>query len=200
MKIVVAADPSCRDSHVLMIDDEVLRSLPTAFFGTKACSFQACTRDELEEELATIEYKGVKRYVLRRLAAKSYYSEELKRLLLRKGASLSIIESVIAECHASGFLNDTEWIEAYIRRLQREKKGGSFITMKLQQMGVSKAEIAPFQSFLRDDEAGGIARLLATRYRTRNLQDAKERQKVIAALLRKGFAMPNIIKHIKALH
>ena len=100
---------------------------------------------------------------------------ELKAALQEKDASLNTTEKVITEFEQLGYLNDAEWLESFLRRMQREKKGSQYTDCK-------------------DNEVQSIERLLATRYRQKNLAAAKERQKVIASLARKGFTLGNILK------
>lgn len=196
MKLELLVDDVRSDVHRLVVDGEAFRILPKVFYGFRKFKLKAQALEELEVELEEIEKKGVKRYALNRLAAKGYHSEELQRLLLRKGASFPVIALVLQECRDSGFINDLQWIESTVNRLQREKKGANFISQKLKGMGISDREILPFLQKVKDGEEVSIRRLIETKYRNRNLLDSKEKQKVIASLARKGFSFCNIVKEL----
>lgn len=123
-----------------------------------------------------------------RLSAQSYHSEPLKRLLKRKGYSQEIVDALIAECQARGHLDDNAWIESFVRqRLGRESARS--VVAKLRNKGISSKEAAAAIARWQDpaEEQQQISRLLETRYRSKNLADYKERQKVVASLLRRGY-------------
>lgn len=134
------------------------------------------------------EYEKAKRYVVWRLSAQSYHSEPLKRLLKRKGYSQQIADALIAECQERGHLDDKAWVESFVRqRLGRESARA--VVAKLRTKGIPSKEAAAAVAHWQDpaEEQQQIARLLETRYRSKNLTDFKERQKVIASLLRRGY-------------
>jgi regulatory protein len=139
------------------------------------------------------EYQQTKQYVLRRLAAQNYHSNQLKKLLAERCVQVSTINRVVADCLGWGYLNDAAWLESFVRsRLKRQ--GAQAILSKLYAKGIpldtARAEIEKWQN--PDQEAEAISKLLRTRFRSKNLQDRKERQKVIASLMRKGFKLSAI--------
>ena len=150
------------------------------------------------------EYEKAKRYVVWRLSAQSYHSEPLKRLLKRKGYPQDIVEALITECQARGLLDDRAWLESFVRqRLGRESARA--VVAKLRAKGIPSKEAAEAVACLQDpdEEKQQIARLLETRYRSRNLGDFKERQKVVASLLRRGYpyeAVAAALVRFKALN
>lgn len=122
------------------------------------------------------------------LSRKAYSTQQLRRKLREKDFGAQEIEKLIEELIQLGYLNDADWIRAYIRRQIRQKYGQQVIRQKLVQEGFSAAD---FERQLEEELAGpeaeqSIRRLLETRYRSRKLSDPKERQKLIAALLRRG--------------
>jgi regulatory protein len=135
------------------------------------------------------EYKRARYYALNRLAAQSYHSALLHKLMLKKEYSPEIILQVIEECRHLGFLNDELWVENFIR--SHEKKWGMpIILAKLRFKGI----VIDSDSMESDSdiEKSAILKLFEGRYRSKNLSDPKERQKVISGMLRKGFNWENI--------
>jgi regulatory protein len=130
------------------------------------------------------EYKRARQYALKRLAAQSYHSALLGKLLMRKEFPPEIISRVIQECRRAGFLNDTLWVENFIKSRQN-RYGLPLILAQLRSKGISIEELP--QEHDKDTELTAIHKLLKSRYRTRDLKNYQERQKVIAALMRKGF-------------
>lgn len=197
MDLELISSTTVPDHYHLIVDGEPLRLLPKSLFGWRKIKLTATTPLELTLELAALEYRGIKRFLLRRLSAQSYHTIELRQSLEKKGASEENIARALAEFVELGYLNDAEWLAAFVRRLQREKKGGQWILMKLKSKGIPQVEIDAIRFSVREREEESIERLLATRYRSRNLADHKEKQKVISSLARRGFSLSNILDKVK---
>ena len=133
-------------------------------------------------DLSLASYEQVKKYVYNKLARRSYPSSELRHLLCEQAAANDLIERVIDECQSHGYINDEEWTERFIASQARRGKGPHVIKQKLRAKGVEvKTE------GIASDQTAQIQELLTTKYRTRDLQNPKERQKVAASLVRRGF-------------
>lgn len=134
-------------------------------------------------------YRKALTYALRRLTAKSQLTAELRQAVLDKGHPSEIVEQVIAFCLQQGYLNDDAWLQQFIRYQIARKLSPQAIYQKLALKGVSRSKVKPWMEQLHPQESqqSVIEHLLATRYRTRDLSDRAEYQKVIAALYRKGF-------------
>lgn len=180
---------------ILIVDEEEWKEVAVTIFG-KRLSFpkNIQTISELEEFLLAKEVKGAKRYILNRLAKCSYCSFELKKKLSEKLVSDAVADKVVEECVQYGYINDREWIERFIEREQRKGKGASWIKNRLWQKGIpnslSEEIIASCSS--EEEEKKQIVKLLQTRYRSRNLEDYKEREKTVAALIRRGYPLETI--------
>lgn len=141
-----------------------------------------------------MEYQDSKEYALRCLARKSYFSEELVVKLREKSVPNETIDRIIQEFKDKLFLNDTEWVENFIRNQSEKGRGPQQIIVKLRQKRVPSEIIAVYREQVQDSSSqrDNIKRLLVKKYRSRNLKDPRERQKVIASLLRKGFDFSEI--------
>lgn len=134
----------------------------------------------------------VKSYVIKRLALRSFSTVELKNDLRKKKVSPELIGAVLEEFIHLGYLNDEAWLESFLAGSARKKRGPQAIAQKLYQKGYSQSQIEAIVSGL--DQKEPLAKLMATKYRNRNLGDYKERQKVVASLCRKGFALDEILQ------
>ncbi|MBA2726860.1 MAG: regulatory protein RecX [Parachlamydiaceae bacterium] len=154
---------------------------------------------ECEEKLKALEYKGARNFIIRRLAKRNYFSGELKTALSKRLVSTSTITKVVNEFVEMGYLNDREWVESTVRCLQRQKYGAKAIGMKLRAKGVPEglANEAISSQCDKVSQRENIQRLLATRYRSRKLTDPKEKQKVVAALARKGYSFEEIFDELR---
>lgn len=134
------------------------------------------------------DYTIAKRYALKRLSSQSLHSAQLRKILHEKQVSDDIINQIIVEFQRLGFLNDPEWIQSYIRG-HSKRHGPRSILAKLRLKGIAREEVEETLHSMSDSDTQkeSILNLLKTRYKSRDLSDYKEKQKVIASLMRKGF-------------
>lgn len=140
------------------------------------------------------EYRLAKRLVFRRLALRSYATQELRQLLHEKKISEEVIDKIIQECIELGYCNDAQWVTDFIRIHRARKQGPRNILMKLKTKGISEELLEQAAEQLQDQSSqqDALQKLLTTRYCTHNLTEFHERQKVIAALMQRGFSLDSI--------
>lgn len=201
MKISYGVKDKNRGIGEIKIDGEPWREVSVSIFGRRPDIPNCQTLEDLEKELENLERKGALKYAIWRLSSKNYLTTELKKKLTEKGVRNSIIEEVIAKCKEYGYLNDQSYIESYVRQQILRKKGPLFIIQKLIAKGISKhkAQEILSASDCKSDHTDAIKTLLETRYKTKNLCDFRERQKVVLSLLRRGFSLETIQSSITFL-
>ena len=144
------------------------------------------------------ELRAAMVFALKRLSAKAYLSQDLRKLLLKQDQfTEEITDEVIKEMTRLGYLNDKEWISGFVRGHQRKGQGPKMIAMKLQAKGIAKEAYQPFLNTDNELQQKEILRLLKKKYKDRDFQDPKEKQKVMAALYRKGFESEVISKSVE---
>lgn len=148
--------------------------------------------DQLREYFSELEYQQAKKFALKKLSRRSYPSPQLRQLLTERLVSSDNTERIIAMCQKLGYLHDESWETHFIEQQKRKGVGPRLIRDKLRMKGLNTTQVS-------DDQQPLIFRLLETRYRLRNLRDAKERNKVIASLIRRGFDLAMIQKCLKKL-
>src|SRR5207253_3042304 len=118
----------------------------------------------------------------------------------RRLVSKRTIEKLIADFQNAGYINDSEWIASFVRRYWASGTGPQAIVMKLRAKGIPQEAAESAISLVCTDDAqkGKIQRLLGTKYRNKNLSDFKEKQKVIASLIRKGFDYEEITQVLQS--
>jgi regulatory protein len=149
------------------------------------------------EDLEAAELKYSKNICIRLLSRQNYLSHALRRKLQSYNLSSQAIEYGIQECLRLGLINDELWIESFIRGQIRKKNGPHLIVQKLKMKGLKDHE---FENFIPKSDPGSILKLLETRYRKYDLKNYPERQKVYAALRRKGFDKESINEAIQSLY
>lgn len=142
-----------------------------------------------DDTYEVVEQRLAKRFILLRLVRTSLHSSKVRELLAERAICEATIEWVIAELTAAGYLNDQSWVDAYVGQQQRRGQGPRAIGQKLRSKGVDRKVAADAAALLQapEKQMQGIAALLEGRYRNCDLSDTKVRQKLIAALLRRGF-------------
>lgn len=193
MKIDVMPKEGRKEIRTIFVDGEPWRDIHTSIFG-KNFSFPPCaTRTEWKVFFEKWEYQRVKNYVIWRLSTQPYHSEQLQKLLRERLVRQQTITKVLEECLSSGYLNDEAWIESFMRN-QQKKNGLRSILLKLQAKGLTAETVQEIRSNWNrpEEEKEAILSLLRTRYRSKNLNDFREKQKTIASLMRKGYAFEQI--------
>lgn len=173
----------------LVVDEDPIRDIHTTIFGRAPTLPKCASLEELEAILHNLEYKAAKNYAIKRLSIKSQPSTEMDKALKERLVPENIREKIIEEFTNLGYINDEEWIEGFIRVQMIKKIGPKAIQQKLQAKGISSESISHLLEKYTSPQTQQeqIQQLLNTRYKSRDLTDYKQKQKVIASLLRKGF-------------
>lgn len=188
MNVVVRPCTDQKGISVIYIENEEWKKVHFSLW--KKTRLPPCNNlEELHHIFFQTEYRLAKQYTFACLAARSYPSHELEKKLADKLVSEVTIQRVIHECKELGYVDDQQWVESFIRQKISKKYGPKLIFQKLLAKGFdshfAREQIASFQNSEMQKES--VHHLLTTKYKHRDLQCRRERQKVIQALLRKGF-------------
>jgi regulatory protein len=190
-----------QDRWEILLNGEKWREVHRAIFGRKPTFPPLSSEEELQPIFDAFEYRRVKGYVLWRLSSQSYHSEQLAKLLRDRLVQEKTIEHVLQEYLEMGFLDDESWLQSFMRTQQR-RYSLRFILNKLHAKGLSSETIQRLAKEWKnlEEEHQAIQHLLKTRYRTKDLTQYKSRQKVIAALVRKGYSFDQVQKALHQLN
>lgn len=185
-----------RNVFVITIDDEMFKEVHASLFG-KSPKFPktAPSRRAFEEQFSFLEKTCARNFALRRLAKRNYSSFELSKLLKERLVAEDSIAEVIAGIQREGTVNDKDWIDGFIGR-GLPKEGPKALYAKLKKKGIPEDLISASLKLRETEFPQGerIRALLESKYRNRDLASFKERQKVIASLMRKGFEFDEIVQ------
>lgn len=107
-----------RNVLTLLIDEEPWHEIHTSIFGKNPRFYRNCQNlADLKEMLLKAEYQGALQYAMRRLAMKSQPVAELQKQLDQKLVSQATSKRVIAECQRLGYLNDSDWLEHFTKKM-----------------------------------------------------------------------------------
>ncbi|MBS4168909.1 RecX family transcriptional regulator [Parachlamydia sp. AcF125] len=194
--------PTPKNSHlVVWVDEEEWKTIHTAVWGHKPHLPQECLTISLfEEQFYALEYQATKQYVLRKLAVRGYFTQELEQTLRKLLVSAPTISRVIEEMTQKGYLDDQLHGAQWIKSQATKKWGPHMIAQKLKAKGVVIEGLPDlFESLYGlDERKKQIQRLLAKQALKRDLSDYSQRQKAIASLVRKGFSPAEILHVLEA--
>lgn len=182
-----------REHWEIHLEGDKWREIHRSIFGKKPSFPEATSWEEWQTVFDLAEYKRVKNYVIWRLSSQSYHSEQLAKLLRDRLVQSKTIDRVLQEFKESGYLNDEMWLQTFMQS-QQKRYSLRCIVSKLQAKGFSADTLQTLAAEWKnpEEELEAIQRLLQTRYRSKNLKDYKEKQKVVASLLRKGYPLAQI--------
>lgn len=153
-----------------------------------------------EADFFALEYRLVNNFCLRKLSQRSYSSYEMEKLLYDQLVSKETVERVISESIQLGYIDDADWIQRFIRRCSGKNMGARAVAQKLQAKGVPADEIdLPLAGWEEEHPATDrIRELLAAKYSECDFTDERERQKLIARLIRRGFRYEEIKEALRS--
>lgn len=149
--------------------------------------------------MTSLAYSEARKLLYKKLGMRSCNTVELRVWLKEKGASEKDIETLLLECQNLGYVDDAQWLASFVRSQRAKRYGKRTIALKLMQKGFSHDDISHALAEEGEDEETAIRHLLQNRYRSRDMRDPRERQKVIASLARRGFSFATIQKILASL-
>ncbi len=155
------------------------------------------TRQEFSQVFFLLEVKLAKRLVVRLLARKGYLSRELEKKLSSKGFSIAAIEQAITFGQKGGYIDDEQELQRLIRSEMRKGSGPQAIVMKLKHKRVSEEQLKSIKEELRHRELTSLQEWLAKKRIEVDIGDFKQRQKLYAQLMRRGFSAEAISSVLK---
>lgn len=191
-----------RGVFMITINGEEWRKIHTSIFGKypklpeKTSSLQ-----EFAEAFDLLEYQKARNYIVRYLSMQSASSNDFQRLFSERFVSQENADKVISEFQTMGYINDAEWLESFVRSQLARKTGPKMIEYKLRNKGFSEELIEELleRCCTEETQEDRLRTILQTKYKNKDLTDYNEKQKVIAALARKGFDFELIIRIIREL-
>lgn len=140
---------------------------------------------------------------LRYLGYRSRSQKEMDTYLKGKGFEENIIEKIKEKLEDYGYIDDSAFARDWIAsRMLTKPMGRTMLRMELLQKGIKDEIIKEQLEGISQEEEGDLAYNLAIKYtrRYRNLDAREKKQKIGAALARKGFDWETIKGAINRLN
>lgn len=181
-----------REIWEISVDGDKWREVHRTIFGSKP-QLTVDSENDLQAAFDRYEFKRAKNYVLWRLSKQSYHTEQMAKLLKERRVSGLTIEKVLQSLQESALFDDENWLKTYVQS-QLKQHSLPAVLLKLRKKGFSAETLQTLKEEDRhpEEELATLLHLLKTRYRSKNLHDFKQKQKVTASLLRKGFSFASI--------
>jgi SOS response regulatory protein OraA/RecX len=172
----------------IIIDDRVWKKLRKSLFINHLNDIREClSLNELEEKFEAIEQKIAKHKAIALLAARSYFSCDLKRKLESLGLSPKTVTLVLKDCKHLGYLNDDEKSKMLVVKLINKGYGPHFIAGHLKAHGCSESTSNVLLKDSKKNQKKAIYTYLKRNYVETELCSMQKRAKAFNALVRRGF-------------
>jgi regulatory protein len=193
LQVSIQASEEIKEHWIITIQEEKWAIVHRSIFGKHPSFAQVSSWEEWQKVFDQTEYQRAKNYVIWRLSSQNYHSEQLAKLLKERLVRPQTLKKVIADCQELRCLNDELWIEVFMRTHQK-RYSLRLILNKLRMKGLTADTIKKIAEAWQqpEEELNALQLLITTRYRSKNYRDFKDRQKIIAALFRKGFQYDQI--------
>ncbi|MEI7905683.1 MAG: regulatory protein RecX [Candidatus Firestonebacteria bacterium] len=149
------------------------------------------------------ELKKARNYISTLFSKRSYTRKEISDKLKRKKYEAEVIEAIVREFEALGYLNDGRYARAYAADSKNFRSAGKkLVQMKLLQKGVDKGIIANAleYAYKDTDEFKMAYKLAERRYKNYKKKDkVKEAKRMQGFLVRRGYNFDTALKVIKKL-
>ena len=178
----------------LYFDQDYIATISTKLFPRIAKELKHClTLEHCEELFSEIELKKAKNRALRLLQKKPLFCCQIREKLKEFHIRYDTIEEVIRIVEGYGFLNDQDLLQQFVKHYSTRRKSAQWIKHKLMQKGLDSQLLELIPSLIcKSTTKESIDWFIQKKYYRYELNDSKDRQKVTAALYRKGFAINEI--------
>ena len=131
-------------------------------------------------------------FACRLLARRDYFTEELRKKILDKGATAEEAAEAIEKLNKFKYLDDTKVLKKYVSEISAKGKGINYLKQKLYEKGcsslLSSLNLAEFYPF--EEECAAAEKALA------KLGECEE-EKLVPKLVSRGFSIPATLDAVK---
>ena len=183
----------------LLIDDEYKITTDVDFWADNFIKDGTeISEDEWQELVENINYRKAVNKSFDFLSRRDHSVKELRTKLLRTVDEASA-DKAIERMLELGYLDDEKYARALLNHLINNKNmSATFIKNEMYKRGVPSDIISEVLSETEIDNVSSIVELITVKYRNK-LNAENGREKVIAALMRKGFSYSDIKSAFKEL-
>ena len=145
-----------------------------------------------DAESAEADERTVRTAALALLAGRDFGCQELLQRLLKRGYPAATVDAVVARLAAERLLDETRFVEQFIRQHAGRGHGPVRIRVKLRERGVADAEIDEALDAAGEDWTGIARELRRKRFGVSPPDDYRERARQARFLQYRGFTTEQI--------
>lgn len=196
--IEVSAAASTRfRCYKLLINNDEWREVHAWIIPLKSLALPKTFSSEGEFEAfwKDIEYRAAKSYGLKRLSKSAMTTFSFKSALKRYFISSETIDSLIESFRHLGLLDDSDWMQSFIRKEMRHLVGPMLIAEKLKAKGFQRDIVfsAIQNQYTEQEKSVILTKLIEKELKLRK----KTVPEVVKRLVRKGFYAGEVLKYLK---
>ncbi|MEW5718701.1 MAG: RecX family transcriptional regulator [Chloroflexota bacterium] len=186
---ITALEPQVKHANRfnLYVDDQFALGV-SALVAAKLRVGQILTADDLKRLEAEEAFETAREKALRFLEPRPRSATEVKQHLAKKKIAAEVIAQVIARLTDAGLLDDAAFAKYWVEnREQFKPRAARALRFELKRKGLGSADIAEAVGAIDESESAYRAGLTRAQ-RWRNLERRAFLEKLIAFLVRRGFA------------
>ena len=198
--LITAVERSKKGAVVTLNGEEKIFVSRALLIEREFAEGQALQRDELAQWLLPRQYPEALNLAVSLLAQRARSSGEIQKKLRDKFYLPETIEMVLYKLEKEHFLNDEAFAMEYAAALSRRQMGRTRIGQELRRKGVDAEIIEQAIGQIDEEErADSVLRAAQKAARGKDLASPADRQKVFAALMRRGYGAADARQAISSL-
>lgn len=197
--IVTDIIPITKSRYRILIDEQFAFVLYKSELSRYKIKIGHEIDEEVYQEIRTeIILKRAKKYALNLLSDMDRTKDQLVKKLESAEYPEDIIDAAICYVESFGYIDDTRYACNFIESRKRNKSKKE-IYMLMRQKGIDPDTIdeAMNQCYGEDDSLEAIQKILIKKKYSEDTMDYKEKQKIYASIMRKGFSYDDIKRAIQ---
>jgi len=158
------------------------------------------TENQLNEIKTSVSMRQAKSHAIRYVSSGVRSGKEVRKKLETFGFRRSIIDSVIIELQAMGYINDRLYAEKYVfDRSKLNPKSKKLLAMELKSKGISDEIITEVLDEWQADDGAVALRLAKRKFGKYDITDAKIIKRIQSFLYHRGYDYEEIMNTINRL-
>lgn len=194
MMTVTKIEPLSKTRYKVYLDGQFAFTLYKGELSRYHIAEESVIEDDIYDSLQQIITKRAKLRAMHLLSDMGRTESQLRTKLKQGGYTEDAVEAAIRYVKSFGYINDVEYARSFIDS-RKERKSKKELYAALVQKGVSSEiveQVFEEADYGEEDSRQAIEALMQKRNYNPETADAKEKQKMMGYLMRKGFSYQDV--------
>lgn len=194
MMTVTKIEPLSKTRYKVYLDGQFAFTLYKGELSRYHIAEESVIEDDIYDSLQQIITKRAKLRAMHLLSDMGRTESQLRTKLKQGGYTEDAVEAAIRYVKSFGYINDVEYARSFIDS-RKERKSKKELYAALVQKGVSSEiveQVFEETDYGEEDSRQAIEALMRKRNYNPETADAKEKQKMMGYLMRKGFSYQDV--------